>query len=318
MHKPSLLHVVYAALYPKPRSTDPTSFAAHISKYLVPEVRFETTLFYGALDSIEARYPGLDYSYPPHRMRLSRFPYHRRLFRAFDELRLTPAEIESLCRWEGTRSARIRYERDAGIRVRDTTEDDIHMAPHPLPPSVSVHVYASAADMNDRTSIRLPIPGQPYLNNPEIDFNETAQEDDLEDENSSEDDMESYGVALNEHLLEATAARGRGVNVALDEIWEQWLKEATERGGYTDMIDAIREGRTLDFGVRYHQQPQQPHPSIPLPNDVPSVGILPPLMRLPPINLPNDDLLSSLIPISATDPALPPRPTTSHRRDFPF
>jgi hypothetical protein len=64
---------------------------------------------------------------------------------------------------------------------------------------------------------------------------------------SSDEEVESYGVALNQHLLEATAARERGANVPLDEDWEQWLKEAVEHGGYTDMINAIRAGQPLEF-----------------------------------------------------------------------
>ena len=128
MHMPSLSQLVYNTTFPRPRTSDPASFAAHITRNLVPEVRIETSTFYGSLDCIEAQYPGLDYSYGPHRMRLGRFPWHRRLFRVFDELRLTEAEISSLCRWEGTKSARERYEKEEGVKVQDTTANGVRPA----------------------------------------------------------------------------------------------------------------------------------------------------------------------------------------------
>ena len=51
-------------------------------------------------------------------MRLGRFPHHRKLFRAFDDLGLTYGEIQDFCCWEGTKWARERYEKDEGISVR--------------------------------------------------------------------------------------------------------------------------------------------------------------------------------------------------------
>lgn len=85
----------------------------------------EVGLFYGDLVTIEAKYPGLDYCYGPHRMRLGRFPHHARLFAAFDELNLTYQEIQDFCCWEGTRWARERYEKDEGCKIEDTTGDHI-------------------------------------------------------------------------------------------------------------------------------------------------------------------------------------------------
>ncbi|EGE06824.1 hypothetical protein TEQG_05879 [Trichophyton equinum CBS 127.97] len=286
MHKPSLTHLVYNALFSKPRGNDPSSFSSHITRNLVPEVRVETSTFYGTLDCIEAQYPGLDYSYGPHRMRLGRFHHHKKLFKVFDELGLTEAEISSLCRWEGTKSARERYERDTGIKVRDTTADEIKPAAPSMPPTLHVHAApvrevseaggaeVAAVDEDDEccsassssSSCRPQIIDGPILaSNAGSDTNGPITGESGTEDSSSDEDLESYGVALNEHLLEATAARERGINVALDEIWEQWLKEAIERGGYTDMLDAIREGRAIDFtqrGVAVHQhQHHQSHQS---------------------------------------------------------
>lgn len=116
---------VYAALYPRRTANDPQSFTDHLNTNLVSEVRIETQRFYGGLETVEARYPGLNYTYPPHIKRLSYFPHHKRLFEIFAALALTNGEILSLCRWEGTLWARQRYERDEGVKVRDTTGDDI-------------------------------------------------------------------------------------------------------------------------------------------------------------------------------------------------
>ena len=112
-------------LFPHPTPTDPPTFLAHLNRNLVPEVRIEVSTFYGDLTTAEARYPGLNYCYGPHRMRLGRFPHHRRLFTAFDALGLTSNEIQEFCRWEGTKWAREQYEKDEGIVVRDTTGEGI-------------------------------------------------------------------------------------------------------------------------------------------------------------------------------------------------
>lgn len=120
-----IAHVLYNHLFPNPTANDPPSFASHLARNLVPEVRIEVALFYGDLNSTEARYPGLNYCHGPHRLRLGRFKHHRRLFEAFDTLGLTYGEIQDFCCWEGTKWARERYEKDEGIQVLDTTGDDI-------------------------------------------------------------------------------------------------------------------------------------------------------------------------------------------------
>ncbi|PWY82875.1 hypothetical protein BO70DRAFT_290987 [Aspergillus heteromorphus CBS 117.55] len=247
MHKPSLAQIVYGTLFPRPRSSDPTTFSAHITRNLVPEVRIETSTFYGSLDCPEAQYPGLDYSYGPHRMRLGRFPWHRRLFRAFDELRLTEAEISSLCRWEGTKSARERYEKEEGVRVRDTTADGVRPESPVFLASIEVH-YEDDPEPAKEPEVRIETfedvrPTSDLIDDRGIDciVEEKAEDD------SSDDEMESCGVELNHRLMAATAAREQGADVPLDEDWEQWLKEAGERGSYTDVLSAIRTGQPLSY-----------------------------------------------------------------------
>lgn len=126
MHrKTPLATQLHTHLYPHPTPNDPPNFSAHLARHLVPEVRIEVATFYGDLSTTESRYPGLSYTYPPHRMRLGRFKHHRRLFEAFDALGLTEQEVQDFCCWEGTLWARRRFERDEGCVVRDTTGEGI-------------------------------------------------------------------------------------------------------------------------------------------------------------------------------------------------
>lgn len=253
MHKPSIAQLVYNATFPRPKTSDPASFSAHITRNLVPEVRIETSTFYGSLDCIEAQYPGLDYSYPPHRMRLSRFPWHRKLFKVFDELGLTEAEISSLCRWEGTKSARERYEKEEGVTVLDTTAQNVRPATPAPPPSIEFHADNSTQPYSEEEAV---VEGDPS-GVPIVPRGTSLQSDD-EDEESSDEEMESYGLELNQRLLYATAARERGADIPLDEDWEQWLKEAVERGNYSDMLQAITSGQPLN---RFSSNQSSPWPT---------------------------------------------------------
>ncbi|KAG9626601.1 hypothetical protein KCU78_g24452, partial [Aureobasidium melanogenum] len=57
----SVASLLYAHLFPNPGPSDPPNFQTHLARDLIPEIRIETATFYGSLDSIEARYPGLNY-----------------------------------------------------------------------------------------------------------------------------------------------------------------------------------------------------------------------------------------------------------------
>lgn len=258
MHRQSIPNLVYRHLYPSPRSTDPTCFAVHLTRNLIPEVRAETSTFYGTLDSIEARYPGLDYTHQPHRMRLGRFMYHRRLFRAFDELGLTRDEILGLCRWEGTRWARESYEKQEGVAVRDTTGEEIGpwVPPSERAEPIQAHdVHAQRS--SDGSIIGIIEEDEEEGEDDEddggvvdegtegIEYGEVYDEDEDEsDENAvrdeSDGELESVGVELNRRLNAAAEAREQGANVVMDEEYEQWLKEATERGFHIEPPGALR------------------------------------------------------------------------------
>lgn len=262
MHKPSLAPLIYAWLYPNPKSTDPQNFQTYITKQLVPEVRAETARFYGHIDCVEAQYPGLDYAVAAHRLRLSRFPHHRRLFQVFDQLRLTNHEIQTLCKWEGTRWARERYEKDVGIRVRETTWDDVVVAVPESPTVTRIELHRES-NLSPSTEIghsqiivlgndhvAAGISAQNILSGPTYPDREGTDDEEVDEavsdqgeggnneqeaEESEDELQQSVGVELNQRLMAATDARNRGEEAVLDADWEQWLKEAAERGTIPDV-----------------------------------------------------------------------------------
>jgi hypothetical protein len=233
MHRKNPISVlVYNNLFPTPSPTDPPSFSAHLSKNLVGEVRIETANFYGSLDTIEARYPGLNYAFAPHRKRLGRFPHHRKLFAAFDSLGLTEAEIQGFCRWEGTLWARERYERDEGVKVVDTTGSEIGAW---IDRRQTTHSPLQSRNINVKTDIEVEI----TPTNMSSSQTPIHQQQDTEMSDESEEELDtSIGFSLNARLLQAAALRDQGANVPMDPEWEQYLKEAQERGELN--IDATR------------------------------------------------------------------------------
>ncbi|KAI8933765.1 hypothetical protein NX059_009477 [Plenodomus lindquistii] len=287
MHRKNPISVlVYNSLFPTPSPTDPPSFSAHLSKNLVGEVRIETANFYGSLDTIEARYPGLNYAFAPHRKRLGRFPHHRRLFEAFDRLGLTEAEIQGFCRWEGTLWARERYERDEGVRVEDTTgveiqewidrrgQRDCNGSSNGINVKTDIEVEIEQVqhqqhhqsnnnnnnnnnnNTTDRgtSSSRFQHQHQHQHQHPQHHHQHQQQPQSILDtempdspspspsdqDSDSEPSLHtSIGFSLNARLLHAAALREQGANVSMDPEWEQYLKEAQERGELN--IDATRE-----------------------------------------------------------------------------
>lgn len=206
--------LVYEYMFPKPRSTDPQNFHSLLHRHLILEVRQEVHSFYGHLDTQEAKYPGLDYCNRIHRIRLSRWAWHRRLFRAFDGLRLTSSEISNLTKWEGTKWAKERFERDAGVVIRDTASDEV----------------GQWIELEDRPQAVRATLREEYADGDELDAEEEqdVDDEDMDDEEDSDGELNSIGIALNQRLL---ARREAGDNSGpLDEEWEQWLKTAIDSG----------------------------------------------------------------------------------------
>lgn len=277
MHRKNPISVlVYNTLFPTPSPTDPPSFSAHLSKNLVGEVRIETANFYGSLDTIEARYPGLNYAFAPHRKRLGRFPHHRRLFEAFDRLGLTEAEIQGFCRWEGTLWARERYERDEGVRVVDTTGVEIGewidrrrqpKKAQGINVKTDIEVEIEQVPTNTTTGEATTRHAAQPSDDTEMRDSDHDEEDSEEEEEDDEDDDEeelssSVGFSLNARLLHAAALRNQAndlssaTNIPMDPEWEQYLKEAQERGELN--IDATREALRSMAGqiAQLHHQTQ--------------------------------------------------------------
>ncbi|OAQ62997.1 hypothetical protein VFPPC_14504 [Pochonia chlamydosporia 170] len=217
--------IVYDHLYAKPKANDPQNFQAFLQRNLIPEVRQETHAFYGHLDTQEAKYPGLDYTHPTHRIRLCRWPWHRRLFRAFDALRLTDAEICGLTKWEGTKWAKEKFEKEQGITIRDTTADEV--SDWVPPPEVQLPETSSCQTEPERAQSSAP---GDYAT------------DDQEDEYESDGEFESVGVYLNERLRDRATRREAGdTSVILDEEWEQWLKNAIDSGELASLTEQMTE-----------------------------------------------------------------------------
>jgi hypothetical protein len=241
--------LVYEYLFPNATSNDPHSFHAFLQRCLIMEVRSEVHSFYGHLDTQEAKYPGLDYSNKIHRIRLSRWKWHRRLFRAFDALGLTANEIANLTKWEGTKWAKDRYEQEQGIRIRDTASDGMphwgHLQDKPTP-------YARPSRYMVDPSVQHPTKGDEQCDDDDDDDDEEDEdEEDYEDEQESDDEEEmvSVGVELNERLRAQAARREAGDRTAvMDEEWEQWLKNALETGEMPMATEHM-----------YRHRPQPPH-----------------------------------------------------------
>ncbi|EPQ64233.1 Bgt-70 [Blumeria graminis f. sp. tritici] len=252
MKGPAVDQLVYNFMYPKPKSNDPPNFQGLLHRQLVPEVRLETQAFYGHLSSQEAKYPGLDYSYPPHRARLSRYPWHRRLFRAFDNLALTESEIAGLTKWEGTRWAKERFEREQGIIIRDTTADGIADWVEPelrTPAATAAKRFAEMDEMQDNNQ-----------HEEQTHESEEGAETSIDEDGDEESDIEvqSVGTALNERLRAAVAQREAGnSSTIMDEEWEQWFKDAVEAGGLPFLSTDFSPNANIT-GTRPATGPQYP------------------------------------------------------------
>ncbi|KIW08798.1 uncharacterized protein PV09_00732 [Verruconis gallopava] len=250
----SIATIVYNHLFPSPTPSDPPDFASHLAKNLVAEVRIETQRFYGGLETVEARYPGLNYSHPPHRKRLGRFPHHARLFKAFDELGLTEHEISMLCRWEGTLWARQRYERDEGIKVVDTTGMEIgpyvdrrrvqkrsrRSSPRGIKVKTHIEVEIEDAAGSGEARSQTSTPNPPSQARPTTHYAPALSRNvDMPDAvssrqatpSASENEAPATARLLMLRIPAGTPLPEIARDPAMEQYLEQYLKEQAERGG---------------------------------------------------------------------------------------
>lgn len=245
MMQPPIDELVYGYLFPKARPSDPSSFAAFLQRHLIYEVRQEVHSYYGHIDTQEAKYPGLDYNHHIHRIRLSRWQWHRRLFRAFDALRLTECEIANLTKWEGTRWAKEKYEEEQGIVIRDTADDGFPDLRNPVrtKPEFGYELYGEAA------------PEAVEKDEDEVmKEDEGMKEDEDEDETMSDED-EIPPTTVSPYTRYQSVVPNSMLAIPL----EDWLKNALETGEiprHSDIptphiIAAAREGRWHEMPPSY-------------------------------------------------------------------
>lgn len=239
MQGPSLKVLLFHAVHPliAPGTGNPGQFDTFIRNRIVPEIREETQRFYGPhqSNSLEYRYPGLDYTDKGHRLRLSQFPNHRILFRAFEKLGLAKYEIDGLCTWEGTKAAREGYQRLHNVVIRDTTFDGIPDSGPQRLPSVTQNVFPYITSQPSGRGGYLPSPRVAHNSSYYSSHSSRGSSSPFssESEQESSDDLVSHGIgmSLNRRLFAPSERQYRGnASTNIDPAWEAWMKDAAERG----------------------------------------------------------------------------------------
>ncbi|PNS18306.1 Centromere protein I [Sphaceloma murrayae] len=237
MHrKISVTALLYQTLYPKPTANDPTSFSTHLARNLIPEIRIETARFYGSLDSVEARYPGLNYTHIPHIRRLAHFPHHARLFRAIKVLGITDGEVLDMARWEGTLWARERFEKDEGIKVEDTTGDDIFDWVDPRSNKMAqIRTTKITTLTTVPVSRQLPAPQSATPCDLEVQEPDratiTASPEQIEDDSDTSEEtqtpspMARSASELSQQIMDVISRHQRGEQVNLSADLQDWVEE---------------------------------------------------------------------------------------------
>jgi len=255
---------LYNFLFPNPTANDPPNFSAHLGRNLIPEIRVETARFYGSLDSVEARYPGLDYCHLPHRRRLSLFPHHANLFAAIDSLGLTDWEVHDLVRWEGTLWARERYERDSKTRVKDTTGDGIGpwIDPRPAWKAGRAIRVATKWEVDYQEAVPMPLQARHQLHLQQRQQREGQQRQQIEQRQRQQIEQQRQHLQEAQDLhREMVLRRGTLVDQAADE--EQEWEDADDDEGDADESENEEGGHEEDepdpqamYHMLQHQQEQ--------------------------------------------------------------
>lgn len=170
-------------------------------------------------------------------MRLGRFKHHKRLFDAFDALGLTYGEIQDFCCWEGTKWARERYEKDEGVKVVDTTGDEIgpwvdrrdrredHLRRHSITRKTDISIVVERQPRIDE-DIEHTTDGSDHESDPQRTDAETDGEADGEAPHIAASSSHSQDEQEITQSIIAAWERGQ----SLSPEFEQYLKEQSERG----------------------------------------------------------------------------------------
>ena len=265
MQKPDIWKLVLTHLAPTKNDPSYSDWRAYINRYIVPEVRQESIRFFGSTDCVESQNPGLDYASPAHRLRLRCFPHHDQLITVFDKLRLVESEIYTLCKWYGTRRAKEDFERKHRVTITDTTWDGVEPYCYVEPTVTLRAVNGASAEICFANGYNVSYDdGDAEMESSEVAVEDQVEHDDEESGEESEDGLQqSVGVELNERLMASAeanaAARARGEIVTMDAEWEQWLKEAAERGiapGAPPRINSISGQWGREISEMYTDGPQ--------------------------------------------------------------
>lgn len=229
MKKPETWKLVLGHLLPARSDFSRDDWRTYVQRYLLPEIQTEVLRFYGENTSVEASHPGLDYANPGHRARLQAFPRHNQLFGMFDHLNLTESEIYALCKWEGTKLAKEHFERQHKTEIRDTTWDGVRPYNKQTPCGYVVPkcLLRGGESAQVKTAYELASSLEPEMEDELMQASEETDQDEDSGEESEDELQRSYGVELNQRLID-----GR-----MDADWEQWMKEAIERGDVPGSLD---------------------------------------------------------------------------------
>ncbi|KAB8754767.1 hypothetical protein FH972_026556 [Carpinus fangiana] len=249
---------IFALLFPPfEDEVPPTSWQHYVKEYLERETKAERYRFYGpddARNTLEGKYPGYDYTFPPHRRRLEQWPHHKALFEAMDQLRLSPLEIKQLCCWQGTLAAKHQFEEKNNTKVEDTTgksvyqrmlcqqRSPLHQRCPECRPRPLLHLRGGQATPYIESHT---LHKQPTL--PTYQFSSPAPPQSIyapgtatprptwTSEGRNQAELHSVGIALNQRLMAAAVAREQGDDsVSMDPDFEEWFKAQHENG---DMLD---------------------------------------------------------------------------------
>jgi len=223
---------------------------------------------------------------------MSRYPWHRRLFRVFDELSLTDDEILNLCQWEGTRAAKERYEREAQTEVKTTTAHDVVAAPRGNGPRMIIEGWPPSSSSEECSTNTQRV--AEVVVTPCSEESRKTQED--------VDELQSPPAPSNEILdLLRTAIQSRSrleSSVATTQAWEQWLKDALER--HEMDIDSVMTAlQSID--PEPTQGPDDPEALLSLLNTSPTPDLSPSPQALSPPEHRSYDELHTMVDQLQTD-----------------
>ena len=180
---------------------------------------------------------------------------------------LTYNEIQEFCCWEGTKWARERYERDEGVKVVDTTGNEI--GPYVDRRELRREELSRRGSITRKTDIEVVVENQESIEEADEEMSDADSEggdEENEEEVTAEEALREV-TALEEHISELTRRRQQSIvnrdhdynrrimaafeqGVALTPDLENYLKEQSERGTLPMSMDLRNVLRRSSSGVQ--------------------------------------------------------------------